>query len=195
MRPLNDNETMLVFKKLSKYVGNNLLSMLSYNNEEYVLRLHRSSVYFVRAELAKQAEAIINKNSLISLGICLGKFTKANNFFIKITSLSFLNDFCIHKIWLKESGEKNFLFGNNVLKSHLLKVSDNIKKGDGIIVLSMNDSPIGFGISIRNTQDIKILNVTDIVLIHQVFYFYPFCATHANSLDRSNGGHTLRNIT
>ncbi|ANQ09426.1 60S ribosome subunit biogenesis protein NIP7-like protein [Plasmodium coatneyi] len=167
MRPLNDNETMMVFKKLSKYVGNNLLSMLSYNNEEYVLRLHRSSVYFVRAELAKQAEAIINKNSLISLGICLGKFTKANNFFIKITSLSFLNEFCIHKIWLKESGEKNFLFGNNVLKSHLLKVSDNIKKGDGIIVLSMNDSPIGFGISIRNTQDIKILNVTDIVLIHQ----------------------------
>ncbi|CRG94864.1 large ribosomal subunit assembling protein, putative [Plasmodium gallinaceum] len=166
MRPLNDQETMIVFKKLAKFVGNNLLSMLSYNNEEYVFRLHKSNVYFVRADVAKQAESI-NKKSLISLGICLGKFTKANNFFIKITSISFLNEFCIHKIWLKESGEKNFLFGNNVLKSHLLKVSDNIKKGDGIIVLSGNDNPIGFGISTRNTQEIKILNVTDTILIHQ----------------------------
>ncbi|CRH01257.1 large ribosomal subunit assembling protein, putative [Plasmodium relictum] len=166
MRPLNDQETMLVFKKLAKFVGNNLLSMLSYNNEEYVFRLHKLNVYFIRADVVKQAESI-NKKSLISLGICIGKFTKANNFFIKITCISFLNEFCIHKIWLKESGEKNFLFGNNVLKSHLLKVSDNIKKGDGVIVLSMNDNPIGFGISIRNTQEIKILNVTDTILIHQ----------------------------
>ncbi|VEV58389.1 60S ribosome subunit biogenesis protein NIP7, putative [Plasmodium vinckei vinckei] len=166
MRPLNDQETMLVFKKLSKFVGNNLLSMLSYNNEEYVLRLHRYNVHFVRADIAKQAESI-NKNSLISLGICIGKITKANNFFLKITSLSLMSEFCIHKIWLKESGEKNFLFGNNVLKSHLLKISDNIRKGDGVIVLSMDDNPIGFGISIRNTQDIKLLNITDIVLIHQ----------------------------
>ncbi|SPJ13028.1 large ribosomal subunit assembling protein, putative [Plasmodium sp. DRC-Itaito] len=166
MRPLNDQETMIVFKKLSKFVGNNLLTMLSYSNEEYILRLHRSNVYFVRADVAKQAESL-NKNSLISMGICLGKFTKTNKFFIKITAISFLNQFCIHKIWLKESGEKNFLFGNNVLKSHLLKISDNIKKGDGIMVLSMNDNPIGFGISIRNTQDIKILNVTDTILIHQ----------------------------
>lgn len=55
--------------------------------------------------------------------------------------------------------------------SHLLKISDNIKKGDGIMVLSMNDNPIGFGISVRNTQDIKILNVTDTVLIHQVYKY------------------------
>ncbi|KAI4836626.1 60S ribosome subunit biogenesis protein NIP7 [Plasmodium brasilianum] len=156
MRPLNDQETMLVFKKLSKFLGNNLLSMLSYNNEEYVLR----------ADIAKQAKSI-NKNSLMSLGTCLGKFTKANNFFLKITSLSLLSEFCIHKIWLKESGEKSFLFGNNVIKSHLLKISDNIKKGDGVMVLSMNDNPIGFGVSMRNTQDIKILNVMDIILIHQ----------------------------
>ncbi|SBS88365.1 hypothetical protein PMALA_022370 [Plasmodium malariae] len=147
---------MLVFKKLSKFLGNNLLSMLSYNNEEYVLR----------ADIAKQAKSI-NKNSLMSLGTCLGKFTKANNFFLKITSLSLLSEFCIHKIWLKESGEKSFLFGNNVIKSHLLKISDNIKKGDGVMVLSMNDNPIGFGVSMRNTQDIKILNVMDIILIHQ----------------------------
>ncbi|SBT42037.1 hypothetical protein POVWA2_043710 [Plasmodium ovale wallikeri] len=166
MRPLNDQETILVFRKLSKFVGNNLFSMLSYNDDKYVLRLHKAHVYFVRADIAKQAESI-NKKSLISLGVCLGNFTKANNFLIKITSLSLLNEFCVHKIWLKESGEKCFLFGNHVLKSHILKVTDNIKKGDGIMVLSMNDNPIGFGISIRNTQEIKILNVTDIILIHQ----------------------------
>ena len=39
------------------------------------------------------------------------------------------------------------------------------------MVLSMNDNPIGFGISVRNTQDIKILNVTDTVLIHQVYKY------------------------
>lgn len=166
MRPLTDEETMTVFKKLAKFLGNNLMNIMSYNNEDYVLRLNRMSVYYVRADVAKVAESV-NKNALVSLGICLGKFTKTHKFFLKVTALAFLQEFCIHKIWLKESGEKSFLYGNNVLKSHLLKISDNIKKGDGVIVLSANDNPIGLGTAVRNTDDVRILNITDIIVVHQ----------------------------
>ncbi|VWU50861.1 large ribosomal subunit assembling protein, putative [Hepatocystis sp. ex Piliocolobus tephrosceles] len=166
MRTLTEQETMIVFKKLSIFVGSNLLSILSNNSERYVLRMHKFNIYLVRDDIAKHAQSI-NKNSLVSLGTCLGNLTKANNFLLKITSLPILNDYCIHKIWLKETGEKNFLFGNNVIKAHILKISDNIKNGDGVLVLSMNDNPVGFGISTRSTQDLKLLYVTDTVLIHQ----------------------------
>lgn len=166
MRPLTDEETMKVFKKLSKFFGNNLLSMMTYHNEEFVLRLQRMRVYFVRADVAVKATNVA-KEKLMSLGICIGKFTKTNTFFLRITALPLLNEFCIYKIWLKESGQKSFLYGNNVVKRDLLKVGDNIKRGDGVLVMSMDDNPIGFGICVRSTPEMKNLNIVDTIVIHQ----------------------------
>jgi len=45
-------------------------------------------------------------------------------------------------MWLKPSAEQQFLYGHNVLKSGLGRISENTKKYDGVVIYSMNDLPL-----------------------------------------------------
>lgn len=88
----------------------------------------------------RQAISVPRAN-LISLGICLGKFSKTEKFRLHVTGLDLLgryakNKVCSHsgvsradrladqralsaQIWIKPNGEMPFLYGNHVVKAHL----------------------------------------------------------------------------
>lgn len=76
MRPLTEEETQVLFKKLSNYTGNSLKNLIapldnSPNPDRYVFRLHQSRCYYVRLSLANLATSI-SRDRLLSLGTCLG---------------------------------------------------------------------------------------------------------------------------
>lgn len=174
MRPLDEKETTAVFEKLFKFTGNNLKNIVENPSHEgpdenpgrYCFRLQKNRVYYVSEALVKRATNI-GREKIVSLGTCIGKFTKGGSFHLTIQSLNLLAANAKHKIWLKPTSEMSFLYGNHVLKGGLGRITENTAAGDGVVVFSMSDVPLGFGISAKSTQDCRKLDPNGIVVLHQ----------------------------
>ncbi|KAJ8891325.1 hypothetical protein PR048_010841 [Dryococelus australis] len=72
-----------------------------------------------------------------------------------------------YKIWVKPSAEQQFLYGHNVLKSGLGRITENTPRYQGVVVLSMSDLPLGFGAVARSTAECKHADPMSIVCFHQ----------------------------
>lgn len=174
MRPLDESETTQVFEKLFKFTGNNLKNIIESPSHEgpesspgrYCFRLNRNRVYYVSESLVKRATNV-KRDNLISMGTNIGKFTKSNHFHLTIHALNVLAANAKHKVWLKPTSEMSFLYGNHVLKGGLGRITENINPGDGVVVFSMSDVPLGFGIAAKSTGDCRKMDPNGIVVLHQ----------------------------
>ncbi|CAI5760731.1 unnamed protein product [Candida verbasci] len=166
MRSLTEEETKVVFEKLANYIGRNITFLIDNPESPYVFRLQKDRVYYVSEQIAKFATSV-SRSNLMSLGTCFGKFTKTGKFKLHITSLNYLSQYAKFKIWIKTNGEMPFLYGNHVLKAHIGKMSDDIPEHAGVIIYSMNDVPLGFGVSAKSTQEARNLPPTGIVAFRQ----------------------------
>ncbi|ODV63785.1 ribosome biosynthesis protein NIP7 [Ascoidea rubescens DSM 1968] len=166
MRSLTEEETKVVFEKLANYIGRNITFLIDNKEDPHVFRLQKDRVYYVNEKIAKYATAIARQN-LMSLGICFGKFTKTGKFRLHITSLEYISKYAKYKIWIKQNGEMPYLYGNNVLKAHIGKMSDDIPEHAGVVIFNMNDIPLGFGVSAKSTIDTRNLQPNGIVAFRQ----------------------------
>lgn len=189
MRPLTEEETKIFFEKLSKYIGDNIKSLIERDDGNYCFRLHRERVFYVSERIMKQvcrlcSSTLINllfcfictffyqaahvaRENLLSLGTCFGKFTKTKKFRLHVTALDYLAPYAQHKIWLKASAEQQFLYGHNVCKSGLGRITENTDKYQGAVVYSMSDLPLGFGVAAKSTADCRHADPMTIVCFHQ----------------------------
>ena len=166
MRPLTEEETKLFFEKLAKYIGEDIKALLERDDGHYCFRLHRDRVYYVSERNMKQAANVAREN-LVCLGTCFGKFTKKGAFRLHITALDDLAPHAKHKVWLKSSAEQQFLYGHNVTKSGLGRVTENTDKYQGVVVYSMGDLPLGFGVAARSTAECRHADPMAVVCFHQ----------------------------
>lgn len=60
-----------------------------------------------------------------------------------------------------------FLYGNHVVKAHIGKTSEDITEHQGVVIYSMADTPLGFGVTSRSTIDTRKLDPTAIVVFNQ----------------------------
>ena len=75
-----------------------------------------------------------------------------------------------------------FLYGNHVLKAHLGRITEDTPAHQGVVVFSMNDTPLvcrtyflepasetskGFGVTARSTVDTRKIDPTSIIVFHQ----------------------------
>ena len=157
MRALTDNETQTLFSKLANYTGRSLTHLIApptsddpkAENDRYVFRLHGSRVYYVRLSLANLATSIPRDN-LLSIGTCLGKFTKTGKFRLHITALDVIAPHARYKIWIKPNGEMPFLYGGHIVKAHIGRWSEDCPEHQGVVVLAMDDTPL-VGLSAEKT--------------------------------------------
>ncbi|XP_052226908.1 60S ribosome subunit biogenesis protein NIP7 homolog isoform X2 [Dreissena polymorpha] len=169
MRPLTEEETRTFFEKLSKYIGDNIKLLLDRPDGSYCFRLHKDRVYYVREELMKRAESFARPN-LISFGTCFGKFTKSKKFRLHVTALDYMAPYAKYKIWLKSSAEQQFLYGHHVMKSGLGRITENTPQYQGVIVYSMGDVPLGFGVAAKSTYYMMhVLTVSGVWGCSQVY--------------------------
>ncbi|KAJ1678931.1 ribosome biosynthesis protein nip7 [Spiromyces aspiralis] len=166
MRPLTDEETKTFFEKLAKYIGRNIEHLIEREDEHHCFRLNKDRVYYVSESIMKQATSVGRQN-LISLGTCFGKFTKSGKFRLHITALPYLAQYAIYKIWVKPNGEMSFLYGNHIVKAHIGRVTEDTPEHQGVVVFSMADIPMGFGVTARSTVDTRKLDPSAIVVYHQ----------------------------
>jgi 60S ribosome subunit biogenesis protein NIP7 len=143
MRPLTEEETKALFEKLASYTGSSLKTLIqpAANGEAYVFRLHLQRVYYVRASLANLATSV-SRHALLSLGTCLGKFTKTGKFRLHITALDVIAPHARYKIWVRPNGEMPYLYGGNIVKAHVGRWSEDCPEHQGVVVFSMDDKPL-----------------------------------------------------
>ncbi|KAJ2596847.1 ribosome biosynthesis protein nip7 [Coemansia sp. RSA 1286] len=166
MRPLTDDETKVLFEKLSKYIGRNIVHLIDRPDEPYCFRLQKDRVYYISEEIMRKATPIGRQN-LIALGVCFGKFTKTGKFRLHITALPYLGQYATYKVWVKPNGEMPFLYGNHVVKAHIGRVTEDMPEHQGVVIYNMADVPLGFGVSARSTVDMRKVDPTGIAVFHQ----------------------------
>ena len=135
-------------------------------DEPYVFRVSKDRVYYVSESLMKKA-ANFDKKSIIGMGTCVGKITHHGKFQVKITFLDYLAPYAKYKIWVKPSQELSFLYGNNILKSGVARMTENTPQFQGVIIFSLTDTPLGFGVSARSTQACRSIDSGEIVVFHE----------------------------
>lgn len=131
--------------------------MIDRPDEPHCFRLHKDRVFYVSESSMRLAISIARPN-LISLGTCLGKFSKSGKFKLHITALEYLAQYAKFKVrslphghsntkkkyqvWIKPNGEMPFLYGNHVLKAHLGRITEDTPEHQGVVVFSMSDVPL-----------------------------------------------------
>ena len=166
MRALTEEETELLFEKLNKFLGPNLVKLINRDDGVYVFRLQKDRVYYMSEEVLKKAQCV-GKKELIGVGIQFGKFTHSKKFRLTVTALDLLSQLARYKVWLKPSGEQSFLYGNHVVKAHLRRITEDVPRNAGCVVFSESDVPIGFGVAAKSTTECRSANPENIVLYHQ----------------------------
>ncbi|CAK7274629.1 ribosome biosynthesis protein nip7 [Sporothrix epigloea] len=171
MRPLTEEETQTVFKKLADYTGASLKNLIapiddSPDADRHVFRLSHDRVYYVLLSVANLAVSVA-RDKLLSVGTCLGKFTKTGKFRLHITALPVIAEHARYKIWVRPNGVMPFLYGGNILKAHVGRYSEDCPEHQGIVVVTMDDIPIGFGVTARGTVDARRVEPTAIVCFRQ----------------------------
>uniref|UniRef100_A0A5K3ESE0 60S ribosome subunit biogenesis protein NIP7 homolog n=1 Tax=Mesocestoides corti TaxID=53468 RepID=A0A5K3ESE0_MESCO len=165
MRQLKEQEYNALVEKLLKYIQD-VNMLLERSGEKYNFYYHRERVFYCREDLAKRAMNITRKN-LLSFGTCFGKFTKTKKFRLHITALAYLSPYAKYRIWVKPSAEQQFLYGQHILKSGLARVSEDTPQYAGVVVMNMNDIPLGFGVAAKSTLQIKNTDPMTIIGFHQ----------------------------
>jgi 60S ribosome subunit biogenesis protein NIP7 len=60
-----------------------------------------------------------------------------------------------------------FLYGNHVHKSGMGRITEGTPTYTGVVVYSMADVPLGFGIAAKSTNECRSLEPSAIVVLHQ----------------------------
>lgn len=113
--------------------------------------------------IAKRASNISREN-LASLGLCFGKFTKTGKFTLHVTSLDYLAQYAKYKIWLKNTAEMSYMYGNHVLKAHINKMTEDTPEHQGVIIYSASDLPL-----------VSDCDYFEICESHYIILFYYYC--------------------
>jgi 60S ribosome subunit biogenesis protein NIP7 len=101
------------------------------------------------------------------MGCTFGKFSKTKKFRLHVTCLDYLAMHAQFKVWLKPSAEQSFLYGNNVLKAGLGRITEDTPQYAGVVVMNMADVPLGFGVTAKSTAEVRKLDPTGVVAFHQ----------------------------
>lgn len=166
MRPLTEEETKTLFQKLAEYMGRSVERLINRSDERHCFRLIKDRVYYV-SESVMKASTSVHRDNLLHCGTCLGKFTKSGKFRLHITALDYLAQYSKYKVWLKPSSEMSFLYGNNVIKSGLARITEATPQYAGVVVYNLADIPLGFGVAAQTTEACKELDPTANVVLHQ----------------------------
>ena len=166
MRALTDDETKIFFDKLAKFLGSNIKFLIEREDGDFVFRLHKEKIYYLNAEVLKMA-AHIGRDELLAAGTCFGKFSsKTKKFKLNITCLDILAKYTKYKVWVKPNGEQTFLYGNHVLKGHLARITENTPANTGVVVFSITDIPLGFGVCMKTTAQCRDVDPTQVIVIN-----------------------------
>merc|ERR1712050_536611 len=150
---------------MGKYIGKNIKDLIQTDSDPYCFRINKKHVYYVRQSLASRAKSIPN-SKIISLGQDIGKFTHHGKFRLSIGSLGIIEKKSTNMVWIKPKMELNFLQGNHIKKSQIIRISERIPTFKGVLILSISNIPLGYGIITKTTEEARKSDPSSIIVLH-----------------------------
>ena len=106
-----------------------------------------------------------------SAGLYFG-YIKQGKFYLSLESTEFfknLSCFLIEQfLFLTDKGEKSILYGNNIEKEMIIRISPKLNKSDFLLVFNQNDELIAISISTVYYNIYKKLNPNDLVALNLI---------------------------
>lgn len=167
MRSLTEDETKQLLEKLAKYIGPNTKHLLERKDpEEWVLRLHNNRIWYMPKSLARLASCVA-KDNLMGIGTMIAKVTHGGHMRIQITALELIAQYAPFKLWVKPNQEQSFMYGNNVTRAGLGRITEDTPQYQGVAVFTMADVPLGFGVTAQSTLQCRKCEMNSAVLFHE----------------------------
>ncbi|EAY16673.1 protein C43E11.9, putative [Trichomonas vaginalis G3] len=166
MRPLTQKEAQIFFEKLSKFIGDNGKALIEREDGTWIFAIHNKRVYYMKEELLNLCKPF-SFPLILSAGICMGKFTKTGRFFLQITALPIIAPYAQYKVWLKQSAELGFLYGQHILNEGIETMTEGTPKNVGVVVYNHNNLPIGLGVALQDSVQRRLASPTIMVVARQ----------------------------
>ena len=166
MRNLTTEEMEQLMKKLAKYIGANTKHLLDRKDEGWCFRLHARRIWYMPARLAAAASSIARDN-LLAIGVLIAKVTHAGHMRVQITALDILAQYAPFKIWVKPAQEQGFMYGGNITRAGLGRITEETPQYTGVAIYTMGDIPVGFGVASQSTLQCRKCEMNSTVLFHE----------------------------
>ena len=141
-----------MFEKLARFIGDSAKVLLLRKDEEYVFRVIGSRVFYLPLRIEKLAQAI-GQAQLLHAGVFVGKLTHGGNFHLCLPALPLLEQFAPFRVYLSKTAEAAFVYGNDVMRAQIAKITDGVPENAGVLVCDMDGNGLGFGTTTKSSVD------------------------------------------
>jgi ribosome biogenesis protein Nip4 len=174
-RQINEAEKKIIINTLSN-ISSKILTSL-YNLEKnlfistYILPTEDNfpNIYLISNDQLKIVDTINNKPRICSVGLYFG-FIKKGVFYLSLEGAEYLNKHDIFSefqtLQVNEKAEKSILYGNNILKSMIIKIPINLKEREFLLIFNKLNEIIAIAQSRVKYQNIQILAQKEIVAMN-----------------------------
>ncbi|MFX1469857.1 MAG: PUA domain-containing protein [Promethearchaeota archaeon] len=171
-REINEIEKEIILQSLSKISPNLSQFIIRSKNMLYISLKESNSktnypiIYLSFNFLQEQIDLIELNDKIFSLGLYFG-FIKKGNFHLSLEGAEYLYKRGILSdnkcIYISREGERSILYGNNILKNMISKISSNLEKGDFLLIFNEMNEILAIAQSKVENEDIKQLKSEDII--------------------------------
>jgi len=175
-REVNEIEKKIILNSLFKISSKTVKSL---ENKNYFLfisfnNLTRNGfplIYLTPSAITKLLSIRNVKNNTISAGIFFG-FIRKGEFMLSLECIEFL----LKQNWISENqklyltieGEKSVLYGNQIKKNMIERISTSLKKNSYIVIFNIKKEFIAIGKSNIHYEDFERSKSDDIIVINLV---------------------------
>ncbi|MFX1274848.1 MAG: hypothetical protein ACFFAT_07350 [Promethearchaeota archaeon] len=128
-------------------------------------------IYLVPSEIIEIINKIQFENNIKSSGLYFGMIKKGD-FYISLEAVEFLDSFdCFpdkSKVQVNNEGEKSILYGNQILKKDILKISPKLTKDEFLLIFNESNEIIAIAKSKVNYLESKQLEPNGIIALNLV---------------------------
>ena len=176
-RIVNKTEKNIIINSLSD-ISTNTLTIFEKN--DYILFIELSDkglknnfpiIFLVPTYLNKTIDKLGEKESIVSAGIYFG-FIKKNQFRLSLEGAEFLLNLNLfpenHLAIVDNEGEKAILYGNHLLGKMIIKISNEVKKNDFLLVFNHSNELICIARSQVDFEEFKNLKANEIVAFNLI---------------------------
>jgi ribosome biogenesis protein Nip4 len=135
------------------------------------------SIYVVPMDWITKLELGFGSFELYSLGVFLGEIIEGE-FNLSISILYRLASLTINRIIVSGKGAESFTYGKSILQESVHEVSEDLKRGQKVVVLNENHDCLGlatmsvdgYRVTRMRPNDLVAKNLLDIGLYYRKFY-------------------------
>lgn len=174
-RKINEIERSIIFTSISDISSklrsnmDNIGKFLYISLEKLARQKQYLNIYLISNEIFKIIDRVNETDEVVFSGLYFG-FIKKSMFYLSLDGAEYLYHsgiFCeFQQLHVNEDGEKSILYGNNILKSMMVKAPSNLKEKDFLLVFNELKEIIAIAQSQVNYKNLQKIKPKDVIAIN-----------------------------